>query len=73
MLGRYFDHDCLVCTQLGQYKGCDLYYCVEEDIVLISRFGDEGSEYTSIPLYIVESGNFDDKYIAEAYRRYKDL
>ena len=60
-----WEHDCPSCKYLGsidQTRGhADWYECGES---VIARFGDEGSQYWSLPKDVV----FDDRYVSGTYR-----
>jgi len=44
-----YEHDCPNCKTLGEFNGCDLYYCAQGGNIptLIARSGNEGHEYAS--------------------------
>ena len=44
-----FQHDCTICTFLGQYNEFDLYFCPQGGRIptVIARYGDDGPEYQS--------------------------
>ncbi len=61
-----FEHDCDLCTFLGEYQRHDLYFCDKctAGPTLIARYGSEGKQYTSgLELAAV------DPLLAEARRR----
>jgi type VI secretion system protein ImpL len=62
-----FEHDCDLCTFLGECRGHDLYFCDKcftAGPTLIARYGSEGKQYTSgLELAAV------DPLLAEARRR----
>ncbi len=50
-----FTHDCETCHFLGRYVSLDsqrfdLYLCPNREGDMVGRFGDEPSEYASLPL-----------------------
>lgn len=45
-----FKHDCAECKFLGYVDGCDAYTC-EETVIL--RSGDDGPEYSSLPISVI--------------------
>lgn len=50
-----FTHDCENCKVLGSENGNDWYVCIRESgTELIRRFGDDGPEYSSLPVYIAK-------------------
>jgi hypothetical protein len=64
-----FEHDCDLCTFLGEYRGHDLYFCDKctAGPTLIARYGGEGKQYTSgLELAAV------DPFLGEARRRAVD-
>ena len=69
-----FTHDCEACTFLGPYQGYDLYVC---DTSVIARFGNDGPEYSSLPISVVETTtgrrHHVNRPLIEALRRSKDL
>ena len=43
-----YQHDCYVCTPLGEYGDADLYFCNKGGIeTVIARHSNQGSDYTS--------------------------
>jgi hypothetical protein len=41
-------HDCDKCTNLGEYRGHDLYHCEQGGLpTVIARFGNDGAAYKS--------------------------
>ncbi len=76
----FFEHDCDGCTFLGgwhsneanQYGSVmwDLYVCGDS---LIARHGDDGPEYLSAPVYVVENAGYQEARpsypLVEAFRR----
>jgi hypothetical protein len=44
-----YQHDCDLCTPLGENGEFDLYFCPQGDLpdTLIARFGDAGAAYMS--------------------------
>jgi hypothetical protein len=53
-----FKHDCSSCKFLGNYFGFDVYYCANDTLgglgTVIARHGDEGHEYASQPLKLLQ-------------------
>jgi len=65
-----WEHNCNECIFLGLYLSHDLYYCkTGSDPTLITRWGDEGPEYTSGMQFGVQDKDNLDSPIGEAYRR----
>lgn len=46
---RRYEHDCDVCSFLGQYKDADLYVCAVGKRIptVIARYSDDGHDYAS--------------------------
>lgn len=44
-----FTHDCDTCRFIGRINGFDVWMHDTEPRSLIARYGNEGSEYTSVP------------------------
>tara|TARA_R110000772_G_scaffold2410_2_gene8453 strand:- start:68765 stop:68983 length:219 start_codon:yes stop_codon:yes gene_type:complete len=53
-----YKHDCEDCKSLGEFNNTDLYYC-EGGIgtTVISRFGDNGPDYSSGMIFATEDGD----------------
>lgn len=55
MTDKKFTHDCDCCIFLGHAKGRDWYSCSNSQSILgrsiIARFGDDGPDYSSCPLF----------------------
>lgn len=52
-----FQHDCDKCLFLGHYDGFDVYICIASnngDGSIIARHGDDGPDYASTPIKLLE-------------------
>lgn len=58
---KRFEHDCDNCVFLGHFYDHDVYICPSEISSskrggsILARFGNEGREYASQPLYMLEN------------------
>lgn len=48
-----FVHDCESCDFVGHFAGHDLYLCPLQGGTRVARYGNEGSEYTSVSAQMV--------------------
>jgi hypothetical protein len=57
---KLFKHDCDQCTFLGHFVNSDVYTCSKGNVLVrdirtfIARYGNEGPEYTSMPVLSIE-------------------
>ncbi len=52
-----YKHDCRKCKYLGQHKEYDLYHCYNcalEKGTVIARYGNDGWEYASTPILLID-------------------
>lgn len=62
-MDKNYEHDCESCTFLGKDIEADsgtlvdMYFCSQNDLPsIVMRYGDEGSEYMSVPIQIINKG-----------------
>lgn len=55
---KYESDGCKNCVFLGEFNGEDLYFCMQNSPTVISRYGNEGFEYSS-GLIFAEMGLLD--------------
>jgi len=73
-------HDCDSCTYLGTIRSqdregevADLYTCGNnwQSQTVIARYSDHGPDYSSVPLFMLQTNGYPLKDIMEAYNRVK--
>jgi len=59
-----FKHDCDQCTYLGRdintddHSDVDMYFCPQNGMpTIIMRYGDNGSDYASAPVQVINTSN----------------